>query len=260
MDTSNVQPQNQKVLGLPWNPITDFYMIETKLFRKINFNEDITQRKLLRFVASLFDPLGFIAPLTIRLRKVLQAAWNHGPKWDKPLLVQNFPDFVSLRDEIPKFKDLQIHRNYFLNKPIRSVQLHTFTDASEFALSAVCYNRVEYSDQSIAVRFVIGKARVAPLKKMTIPNLELQAAVYGAQPAQFVKEEQDIVFAESIFWSDSTTNLYWLRTPEMRHRIFIANRMAKNFDVSSAFEWRYIPAAANPADDGTRGYSVYQMT
>ena len=95
---------------------------------------------------------------------------------------------------------------------------------------------------------------------MTIPNLELQAAVYGAQPAQFVKEEQDKVFAESIFWSDSTTNLNWLRTSEMRHRIFIANRLAKNFDVSSAFEWRYIPSAANPADDGTRGYSVYQMT
>ena len=235
-------------------------MIETKLFRKINFNEDITQRKLLKFVASLFDPLGFIAPLTIRLRKVLQAAWNQGPKWDKPLPVQNFPDFVSLRDEIPNFKDLQIPRNYFLDKPIRSVQLHTFTDASKFPLSAVCYIRVEYSDQSIAVGFVIGKARVAPLKKMTIPNLELQAAVYGAQLAQFVKEEQDIDFAESIFWSDSTTVLYWLRTPELRHRIFITNRLAKIFDVSSAFDWRYIPSAAKPADDGTRGYSVYQMT
>ena len=157
LDPSKVQPQNQKALGLPWNPITDCYMIETKLFRKINFNEAITRRKLLRFVASLFDPLGFIAPLTIRLRKVLQAAWNQGPKWDKPLLVQNFPDFVTLRDKISNFKDLQIPRNYFLDRPIRSVQLHTFTDASQFAVSAVCYIRVEYSDQSIAVRFVIGK-------------------------------------------------------------------------------------------------------
>ena len=51
---------------------------------------------------------------------------------------------------------------------------------------------------------------------MTIPNLELQAAVYGAQLAQFVKEDQDIDLAESIFWSDSTTVLYWLRTPEKR--------------------------------------------
>ena len=234
LDQSKVQPQNQKVLGLPWNPITDCYMIETKLFRKINLIEDITQRKLLRFEASLFDPLGFIASLTIRLRKVLQAAWNQGPTWDKPPLVKNFPDFVSLRDEIPNFKDLQISRNYFLDKPIQSVQLRTITDASEFALSAVCYIRVEYTDQSIAVRFVIGKARFSPLKKITIPNLELQAGVYGDQLAQFVKEEQDIDFAESIFWSDSTTVLYWLRTPEMRQRIFIANRLAKMLDISSA--------------------------
>ena len=109
-------------------------MIETKLFRKISLNKDITQRKLLRFLASQFDPLGFIAPLAIRLRKVLQAAWNQGPKWDKPLLVQNFPDFVSLRDEILNFKDLEVHRNYFVDKTTRSVQIHTFTDDSEFAL------------------------------------------------------------------------------------------------------------------------------
>ena len=70
---------------------------------------------------------------------------------------------------------------------------------------------------------------------MTIPNSELQAAEYGAHLAQFVKEEQYIDCAESIFWSDSTTALYWLRTPKMRHRIFIANCLAKILDVSSAF-------------------------
>ena len=110
LDPSKVQPQNQKVFGLPWNPITDYYMIETKFFRKIKLNENITQRKLLRFVASLFDPLGLISPLTIQLRKFLQADWNEGPKWDKPLLVQNFLNFVSLRDEIPNFRVLKIPR------------------------------------------------------------------------------------------------------------------------------------------------------
>ena len=211
-------------------------------------------------MASLFDPLGFIAPLTIRLRKVLQAAWNHGPKWDKPLLLDNIQDFSSLREEIPAFKDIEIPRNYFLDKTISSIELHTFTDASEYALSAVSYMRIEYSDRSISVKFVMGKARVAPIKRMTIPNLELQAAVYGAQLAQFIKEEQDIEYSDCVFWSDSTTVLYWLRTPEMRHRIFVANRIAKILDVSSAFDWKYVSSKANPADDGTRGYSVEQMT
>ena len=82
----------------------------------------------------------------------------------------------------------------------------------------------------------MGKARVAPIKRMTIPNLELQAAVYAAQLAQFVTEEHDIHINEKVFWSDSTTVLYWLRTPEIRHRIFVANRLAKILDVSPAHD------------------------
>ena len=94
---------------------------------------------------------------------------------------------------------------------------------------------------------------------MTIPNLELQAAVYGAQLAQFVKDEMDIKIHKQVFWSDSTTVLYWLRTPEIRRRIFIANRLAKILDVSSAQDWFYISSTRNPADDGTRGYNIHQM-
>ena len=88
----------------------------------------------------------------------------------------------------------------------------------------------------------------------------MQAAVYGDQLDQFIKEEQGIEYSNCVFWSDSTTVLYWLRTPEVRHRIFVANRIAKILDVSSVFVWKYVSSTANPADDGTRGYSVKQMT
>ena len=158
---SRVHPQNQKELGSPWNPIIDCYLIKTKLFRKFKLKEYITQRKILRFVATIFDPLSFTALLTIRQLKFSKAAWNLGLKWDKPLLVQNFSNFVILREDIPNFEDIQILRSYIIDKPFRSVQLHV----SEFGLSIVFYIRVECSDQSIAVSFVIGKVRVARLKK-----------------------------------------------------------------------------------------------
>ena len=187
--------------------------LKVNYYKKIQITGNVTRRVLLKLAASLFDPLGFIAPLTIRLRKLLQATWNHGPKWDKPILLDNIQDFSKLREENPAFKDVEIPRNYFLDKTINSIELHTFTDASEYALSAVSYMRIKYSDRSISVKYVMGKARVTPIKWMTIPNLELQAAVYRAQLAQFIKEEQDIEFSDCVFWSDSTTVLYWVRTP-----------------------------------------------
>ncbi|XP_075252273.1 uncharacterized protein LOC142344459 [Convolutriloba macropyga] len=156
-------------------------------------------------------------------------------------------------------KDVHLPRKLFNEIPISLIELHTFTDASELVLSAVSYLRIEHIGESVSVAFVIGKARVAPLKRMTIPNLELRAAVYGAQLAQFVRDEMDIEIHKQVFWSDSTTVLYWLRTPEIRHRIVIANTLAKILDNSSAQDWFYISSTRNSADDGTRGYNVHLM-
>ena len=125
-------------------------------------------------------------------------------------------DFENLKKELSSIQDVHLPRKLFNEIPISSIELHTFTDASELALSAVSYLRIEHIDESVSVAFVIGKARVAPIKRITIPNLELQAAVYGAQLAQFVKDEIDIEIHKQVFWSDSTTILYWLRTRHLR--------------------------------------------
>ena len=106
----------------------------------------------------------------------------------------------------------------------------------------------------------MGKAGVTPINKMTIPNLELQAAVYGAQLAEFIKEEQDIEFIVCVFWTETTTVRYWLRTSEMRHKIFVADRIAKILDVPSAFNWKYVLSTVHPAKGDTQGFSVEQMT
>ena len=119
------------------------------------------------------------------MMKILQAAWNKGPQWDAPLDVQQFPDFLQFKNELPYYQNIGIPRPLFRrNRKIQSTALQTFTDASEYALSAVSNLRAEYVDKTVDV-VMMGKAGVAPIKRMTIPNLELQAAVYGAQLAQF---------------------------------------------------------------------------
>ena len=172
---------------------------------KIKLDEETSQRKLLCFVASIFDPLGIIAPFTIIFRKVLQAAWNHGPKWDKPLQLNENSDFENLKKDFSSFQDIHLPRKLLNEIPISSIELHTFTDASELAISAVSYLRIEHIDESISVAFVIDKARFAPIKRMTIPNLAFQAAVCCAHLAQF----DEIIDENKMRWILKSKNKFF---------------------------------------------------
>ena len=143
--------------------------------------------------------------------------------------------------------------------PHSPIELHMFKDAAKLNLSAVYYLRIEHIEESVSVAFVIGKARIIQIKQMAIPNLEIQAEVYGARLALFVKDEMDTEIQKQVFWSDCTTRLYWLRTPELRHQVFIANKLAKILNFSSALDKFYFSSARNTADDGTQSYIVNSM-
>ena len=117
----------------------------------------VTLRKFLRFNASIFDPLGFMAQLTIRVRKSLQAAWNHGPKWDKPMNLNEFADLTQLQNEILDFREVSLPHCLFINKAIKEKDIHMFSDASDYALSAVLYLRIEYLNETVPVKFIMGK-------------------------------------------------------------------------------------------------------
>ena len=97
------------------------------------------------------------------------------------------------------------------------------------------------------------------MKRLTIPNLELQAATLGSRLAIYIKEELDLHIARTFMWTDSTTVLHWINASNQRHRIFVANRLNIILDSTESSDWRYVPTIENPADDGTRGYQANQM-
>ena len=179
-----------RVLGLPWDPEKDTYLIQPESYRKAKDIRIPTQRNLLKFTSSIFDPLGITAPLIIRLRCIMQLAWSTGQQWDKLIPEDQLAEFHQWTEEIDHLDNIQLPRQLhnYRSQP-KHHELHVFSDASEKAFAAVAYLRTTHDDSHVSITFLIGKARVAPMKRLTIPNLELQAATLGSRLATYIKEE-----------------------------------------------------------------------
>ena len=135
-------------------------------------------------------------------------------------------------------------------------ELHHFCDASEQDYRAVSYLRSVNANGEIHCSFVLGKSRVTPLKKMTLPRLEPAAATVGVKIDKMIARELDIKVCKSTFWTGSTSVLQYIHNEDKRFHTFVANRIATIHDGSEPFQWRYINTKFNPADDAVRGLSV----
>ncbi|XP_057184323.1 uncharacterized protein LOC130550835 [Triplophysa rosa] len=99
----------------------------------------------------------------------------------------------------------------------------------------------------------MGKSRVAPLKQITIPRMELAAAVVAVNIDKMLKEELEVKLLESTFWTDSTTVLRYIENEKLRFKTFVANRIAIIRESTKPQQWRYVNTSKNPADCASRG-------
>ena len=142
---------------------------------------------------------------------------------------------------------------------VKGYQLHIFCDASEVGYASVAYLRITNGNGRVLCAFAMGKTRLCPVKVVTIPRLELQAAVTSVQLNQFLQEELRIPLDKSVFWTDSTAVLKYINSESRRFHTFVANRIAKIQTGSEPSQWRHIESSLNPADEGSRGLSVNQL-
>ena len=103
--------------------------------------------------------------------------------------------------------------------------------------------------------FVIGKARVAPMKLLTVPKLELQAALPAARLCGDIHQALTRPTDNTFLWSDSTTVLQWLQSTA-KQPIFIANTVCEILELTTIDKWNYVSSSDNPADAGSRGLSA----
>ena len=206
----------QRVLGVIWDLSSDQLQFDPLKLKDLTTIK-LTQRNLLHIISSIFDPLGIAAPITIRLRIIQQLLWRKGVKWDNILTSDILPELFDLISEIPSFsKTIAIPRHAFLGQA-SEITLHIFCDASYSAIAAVAYFvYCSSASQLPKPSFILGKARVAPLKQHTITKLELQAALIGSRLCKFIKKEQTLFIADTVLWTDSTTVLQWIRGSEKK--------------------------------------------
>ncbi len=135
-------------------------------------------------------------------------------------------------------------------------QLHTFADASQSGYGAVNYLRFSDKEGNVHCSFVMAKSRVTTLKAVTVPRLELSAAVVASRFDRMIRKETDIPIKSSFFWTDSSCVLGYLYNERKRFQSFVANRVATILEMSSPTQWRLVPGKQNPADDASRGLSA----
>ncbi len=114
-------------------------------------------------------------------------------------------------------------------------------------------------ENHVSIAFVLGKARVAPLKQTTIPRLELTAAVLAVRVDKMLKRELQLDLHPSVFWTDSTTVLKYIGNETRRFHTFVANRVAVIRNETDVAQWRHIGTKLNPADEASRGLSAEEF-
>ncbi|XP_020715832.2 uncharacterized protein LOC101455054 [Ceratitis capitata] len=246
----------EKVLGLFWQSSTDCFRFQLK-FNKvdaavINGTRFPTKRELLSVVMSIFDPLGFLCNFVVGAKVIMREVWKHNIHWDEPLPSDINDAWERWRNQLTAVVKYTIPRFYFLKGMPKILQLHVFVDASEVAFAAVAYWRSESFSGEIDVSFISAKSKCAPIKPLTVPRLELQAAVLGSRLMNNIRKEHSLDISQCVPWTDSKTVVSWIRCEHRRYKPFVQHRIAEILTATDATQWKWLPTDSNVADEATR--------
>lgn len=245
----------ERTLGLLWDCQQDSFTFKSRVKTQAK-----TKRQVLQEVASVFDPLGFLAPVVMTAKILLQDIWRSGADWDDPLPPTLTSIWTSWANELQSIVQIKIPRCFrSMEKPIM-YEIHVCSDASELGFGACVYLRAEYPSGKFRLNLILAKARVAPLRQLSIPRLELQGAVLGVRLCESALKELGPIASNTFFWCDSQTVLQWIHSKSCRYHAFVAHRITEILDSSAPSQWRHIPGELNPADDCSRGIPATHLT
>ena len=163
--------------------------------------------------------------------------------------------FINNLSAVKNIRVPRCYANYPQTKStVRSYQIHGFSDASEKAYAAVVYLRTEFSNGETQVNIVTSKTRVAPIKRQSIPRLELLGATLLAQLVNSAQQSlQHVLQIDGTFlWTDSFTVLCWNKNAKA-WKPYVQHRVSKIRELTNENSWNFCPGELNPADVPSRG-------
>lgn len=239
-----------KLLGLTWNRMIDAFCYTVTLPPT---KEPVTKRIIISDISRLFDPLGWVSPSLIVAKMIIQKLWLSGIGWDDEVPSNILKDWLTYRSDLYQLSELKIPRWINTKRNDALVELHGFCDASKLAYAAVVYIRVLDDNGHVTVNLVTAKTKVAPIKQISIPRLELCGAVLLSRLLVEVAPIMDIRKENIHAWTDSTVVLAWLNSHPTRWQTFVANRVSEILTTLDAQQWSHVRSGVNPADYASRG-------
>lgn len=239
-----------KTLGLLYQPESDIFRFS--VHQEVN-NVKVTKRSILSEIAKIFDPLGLVGPVITSAKIFMQALWQLKLDWDESLPQSQYTDWFHNRFQLIKLNDLQIQRCVLPLKDVSDVEIHGFCDASQSAYGACVYVRSTDENGEHSVMLLCSKARVAPLKTISIPRLELCGAYLLAKLVKSLVAILNITITKTVLWTDSTIVLAWLRGDSSNWKTFVSNRVAEIQRITKIEQWNHVAGCDNPADLISRG-------
>ncbi|XP_050597872.1 uncharacterized protein LOC126925909 [Bombus affinis] len=241
--------QTLKTLDIYWDSQDDAILYSVEPTATI---ARVTKRSMSSVIARIYDPLGLLAPVIVRAKILLQRVWALKLDWDVSLPSELHTEWDRYYIQLPLLNDIRFPRKTVV-KAANQIELHGFCDASEKAYGACIYLRSISSDGHIETQLLSARSKVAPLKSLTIPRLELSGALLLTSLMSVVKNSLTIDISRIVYWTDSTIVFQWIKFSPHTLKTFVANRVAEIQMKTNIADWRHVPTDDNPADLIFRG-------
>ena len=205
-------------------------------------HKTLTKRVLASDIARTFDILGWFSPAVLKAKVLLQCLWEEKVQWDDPVPQQLQHVWSQWRSELGLLAEHHVPKCYFPKNFAVVVyrQLHGFCDASKLAYAGVVYFRLVDSTGYIHTSLVIAKTKVAQIKRLSIPHLELCGAHLLSQLLHHCQVVFCLSSAEAFAWTDSTVVLNWITGNPHRFKTYVGNRVSSIVDATPPSHWNHV--------------------